>query len=63
MQVDVRGSYSLRGRRWYKKTNISFGHLVGPTSISAISIGRGSNHPLNVEAVENPGSASLAMSV
>ena len=38
MPVDVRGSYSLRGRRWYKKTHISFGHLLGPTSISAIFI-------------------------
>ena len=63
MQVDVRGSYSWRGRRWYKKTHISFGYLFGPTNISAISILPRANHPLNVEAVENTGSASLAMSV
>lgn len=31
---DLLGSYSFRGRRWYEKQNICFGHLLGPTNIS-----------------------------
>lgn len=62
MPVDLRGSYSLRGR-WYKKHTLVSDICSARLALVLCEHRRGSNHPLSVEAVENTGSASLAMSV
>lgn len=63
MPVDLRGNYSLRGRRWYKKHTLVSDICSAQLALVLYKYCRGSNHALNVEAVENTGSASFAMSV